>query len=284
MSKSLSRLARVLSLASLGASLALAAGAVLLTSAAPALAQLDAPPKPPLRPGQSDYDLVDPGHLAGVWVVTNYRASSRYSPSGRVTRTLDGKFPPLQAWAAKLLNERIEAGNQGHPFANTPTNCLPGGMPAIMLGGNTPIEIIPMRGEVVMLFEELDLFRHIYMNEAQAKIDDLDPTYMGHSVAHWEGDTLVVDTIGTTDKTTLDGAGTPHTEAQHIIERLRRHGDEMDDLITIDDPKAFTASWSTKAIYKFLPGRRLQEYICDNNRNGSVNGETEGFTFFGQAK
>ena len=277
MSKSLARSARAPSFVGRGACVALAAGVLLLAHALPARAQLDAPPKPPLPPGQSEYDLVDPGHLAGVWVVTNYRASGFFSPAGRVTRTLDDKIPPLQPWAAKVLNDRIAAGDAGHPFANTPTNCLPGGMPAMMLGGNTPIEIIPTRGEVVILFEELDLYRHIYMNETQAKLDDLDPTYKGHSVGRWDGDTLVVDTIGTNDKTTLDGSGVPHSESQHMVERISRHGDEMDDLITIDDPKTFTEPWTTKAIYKFLPGRRLQEYVCDNNRNAAVTGETAGF-------
>jgi hypothetical protein len=249
-----------------------AAALALLAFCAHAMAQPTSPPAAP-----SPYDRIDPGRLAGVWLVQNYRASSTYGPADRPIRTTEGTLPPMQRWAAELLKKRIAAGEAGHPFANTPTNCLPGGMPAMMFGGGTPIEIIPMRGEVVVLTEELDLFRHIYMNEPQARLDDLDPTYMGHSVGRWEGDTLVVDTIGTTDKTTADGGGIPHSEAQRVTERFHRSGDTMDVMITVDDPKTFTRPWTAKAVYRFMPGRRLDEYICDNNRNATVSGDAAGF-------
>jgi hypothetical protein len=252
---------------------AASAALALLITPAPALAQTAATPKK----GQSAYDLVDPGHLAGVWTILNYKGSQRFTAAERAAKTVEDKLPPMQPWAAALLQKRIADSDRGEPFANTVTNCLPAGMPEMMFGGITPIEIIPLRSEVVILTEELTLFRHIYMNEPQAKLDDLDPTYMGHSVGRWDGDTLVVDTIGVNDKTTIDGVGMPHTESMRVTERFRRAGDKMEIVVTIDDPKTFTAPWTTKVAYQFQPDMRLTEWICDNNRNATVKGESTGF-------
>jgi hypothetical protein len=254
---------------------AVAAGAIVLLSGSPVLAQA---PAPAAKAGETAYDLVDPGHLAGVWLILGYKGSQRYTATERTAKTVEDKLPPMQPWAAQLLQRRIADSNRGEPFANTVTNCLPAGMPEMMFGGITPIEIIPMRGEVVILTEELDLFRHIYMNEPQAKPEDLDPTYMGHSVGRWDGQDLVVDTIGVNDKTTIDGVGMAHTEAMRVTERYHRAGDKMDITVTIDDPKTFTAPWTTKVSYQFQPTIRLTEFVCDNNRNATVKGESTGFS------
>ena len=240
-----------------------AAAAVVGLCLGPARAQ------PPTAPAAS---AVDPGDLGGVWIISGYKGSQGSTARQRVLMTIDGKMPPLQPWAAQLLEKRIKDSDDGDPFANTVTNCLPGGVPEMMFGGPTPIEILPMKNQVVILLEELDLYRHIYLNESHPKV--LDPGYMGHSVGHWEGDTLVVDTIGLNDKTTLDGPGMPHSEQMHIVERFRRTGrDTMDLVVTIDDPKTFTAPWTTKVVYRYAPTTRLNEYVCENNRNAS---DTEG--------
>jgi hypothetical protein len=227
----------------------------------------------------ASYAYDDPGRLAGVWIISGYKGSQGFTARQRLLMTADGKMPPLRPAAAQLLERRIQDSDRGEPFANSVTNCLPGGVPEMMFGGPTPIQIIPTRGQVTILFEELNHFRTIYMNEKQPDPKTLDPGFMGHSVGHWEGDTLVVDTIGLTENTTLDGVGMPHSEDLHTVERMRRTGpDTMELLVTIDDPKTFTAPWTAKAIYRFVPQMRISEYICENNRNGSEgSGEATGF-------
>ena len=87
-------------------------------------------------------------------------------------------------------------------------------------------------------------------------------------MGHWEGDTLVVDTIGIDTQTTLGNVGLPHSEALHVVERLRRVGkDNLEVNIALDDPKAFSGVWNMKNTLKSVPGTELQEYFCENDRN-----------------
>jgi hypothetical protein len=118
-----------------------------------------------------------------------------------------------------------------------------------------------------MLFEEQNHFRTIRMNGKHA--EDPDPTYMGDSIGHWEGDALIVDTIGLTDRTTIDQVGMPHSEELHLVERYRRlDRDTLEVLVTITDPKTFSSPWQTRALYKHAPpDSGVSEYICENNRN-----------------
>jgi Domain of unknown function (DUF3471) len=97
---------------------------------------------------------------------------------------------------------------------------------------------------------------------------DPNPTWMGYSVGHWEGDTLVVDTAGFNDRSWLDIEGHPHTEALHITERfLRRDFGHMDLVMTIDDPKAFTKPFSLKIAKTLAPDTDLLESVCENDRS-----------------
>jgi len=96
--------------------------------------------------------------------------------------------------------------------------------------------------------------------------DDLIPSYMGHSVGHWEGDTLVVDVIGFNDKTWLAGTGTFHSDALHITERFTRiDKDRIDYQVTMEDPKVLTKPWVLRSSLMLREGTRLEEYICAEN-------------------
>lgn len=96
---------------------------------------------------------------------------------------------------------------------------------------------------VYILFEYSRVWRSVAMNRNHPK--DPDPTWLGDSIGHYEGDTLVVDTIGFNDKTWLDNAGHPHSDALHVIERFRRaNANALELALTIDDPKAYTKSWT----------------------------------------
>jgi hypothetical protein len=201
--------------------------------------------------------------------MTGYKGSGgRGGARPRVPTTVDGKPAPLLPGAAELLEKRILDADRGYPFANTLSYCLPGGMPLMIIGGAPyPIQILETPGQVSMLFEEQNHFRTIRLDARHP--EDPDPSFMGNSVGKWEGDTLVVDTIALSDRTTIDQVGMPHSEDLHLLERYRRiDRDTLEVLVTITDPKVFSSSWQTKAVYKIAPpDTGVSEYICENNRN-----------------
>ena len=115
-----------------------------------------------------------------------------------------------------------------------------------------------------MLYEYMNVFRVIPLNEKHP--DDLIPGYMGHSVGRWEGDTLVVDTIGFNGKTWLAGTGTFHTDALHTVERFTRiDKDQINYDITMEDPNVFTKPWRLTSTLMLREGTRLQEMVCAEN-------------------
>jgi hypothetical protein len=129
-----------------------------------------------------------------------------------------------------------------------------------------PFEILQTPGRVLMLFETGNSLRQIW-TDGRGHPADLDPTWMGHSIGHWEGDILVVDTIGLNDKTWLDTAGHPHSDALHIVERIRRvDHDTLENALTFDDPKTYTKSWTSTIIYKLHSDWSIREDIVCEDR------------------
>jgi hypothetical protein len=221
-----------------------------------------------------------PGSLAGIWrgggvwkgdgdnstaVVSNL-ASGRTPERDRVLKTSDGSWPPLQPWASAVLEKRIDLSQRGEPEGLGTALCLPG-VPVLMLGGPYPIQIIESPGLVTILLEEHNHFRLVYLDGQLPK--DPDPTFLGYSVGHWEGDTLVVETVGLTERVPIDRVGIPHSDQLRLTERFRRGGpDQLDYIVTIDDPKTFTKPWDARVRYrKADPGVKMTEYICENNRD-----------------
>ena len=254
-----------------GAVAALAAAACAL----PALAQQEATP-----PSKT---MTGPGSISGTWFnphFTNVRdrvtaeAANKKNPNPIVPKPADGGPPLMQPWAAALVAQHLKDAADGRPYAPLSSGCLPYGMPSMMFPpGQLPIQILESPGQVTVLFEEYSVFRIIRLN---AKHDpDPDPTFFGDSVGHWEGNTLVVDTVGVDPRTplglsapTIVQGQIPHTEAMHIIERLHRTGpDTLENDVTIDDPKTFTRPYTMVSTYKFIPGEKLNEFYCESNRN-----------------
>lgn len=219
-----------------------------------------------------------PGSLSGIWVNADYKGTGQYSERQRAIHTADGKPPPLLPGPAKLLEQRFKDADEGKIFANTLADCLPGGVPEMDFGAAYPVQILETPGQVTMLYEEQNHFRIIRLN-AKHQVDP-DPSFMGDSVGHWDGDTLVVDTIGLNDQTTLDMVGTPHSDALHVIERFRRIAlNKLQIDVTIDDKKTFSRPWHTKVTYRAAgPDTQMAEYICENNHNGA---DKNGFQSFG---
>jgi hypothetical protein len=176
----------------------------------------------------------------------------------------------MQPWAAKRC-EIVGCGTGPLGRANDDamdpflTSCAPYGIPRLM-NNVGPFEVLQGKNRVLMLFETGNSIRQIWM-DGRGHPEDLDPSWMGHAIGHWEGDTLVVDTIGLTDKSWLDTAGHPHSEALHIVERIRRvDHDTLEDTLTFDDPKTYTRTWTSKIIYKLRPDWSLREDIACEDR------------------
>jgi hypothetical protein len=158
------------------------------------------------------------------------------------------------------------------PTTNDPNlGCLPEGIPRFMFVP-VPMEIFQVPTRVVIIREGVQAMRQIYMNRQHR--DDLYPTYSGDSIGKWEGDTLVVDTIGLNDKTWLDAVGLPHSEKMHVVERIHRvdHDTLVDDM-TIEDPEAYTKPFTAQQVYKLKPGWEVQEYVCTENNKYTYQGK-----------
>jgi hypothetical protein len=114
------------------------------------------------------------------------------------------------------------------------------------------------------MYEYMNVFRSIPITAQHPP--DIVPTYLGDSIARWDGDTLVVDITGFNDKTWLTGTGTFHSEALHVIERYTRVSrDQIDYEATIDDPKVLTGPWTIRTTMMLRDGTRVQEYVCAEN-------------------
>ena len=129
------------------------------------------------------------------------------------------------------------------------------------------MKIIQTPNVVVVLYEYHTIFRQIF-TDGRPLPEDVNPTWMGYSVGRWDGDTLVVTTAGYNDRTTLDLAGHPHTEALRMTERFhRRDAGHLDLQVTFDDPKAYTKPWTHPFDFELIPEGQLIEYVCENERD-----------------
>jgi hypothetical protein len=127
------------------------------------------------------------------------------------------------------------------------------------------VQITQTPKEMMMLFEYDHIVRHIFTDGRQHPAD-VTPTYMGHSIGHWDGDTLVVDTAGFNDKTWLDRTGHPHSEELRVVERFRRTGqDAMQVDITMEDAKALAKPWTSQLIFQLRPEWDIMEQVCTDN-------------------
>ncbi len=168
---------------------------------------------------------------------------------------------PLQPWARAVYNYRQE--NQLEPH----TRCKPSGGPRQFLTpyGLEIVEIADLQKIFLMDLGGPHTYRTIYM-DGRPHPRDIVPTYYGHSTGRWEGDTLVIDTVGFNEKFWLDRQGTPHTDKLHMTERLTRTDyNTIKYDVTIDDPGAYTKPWSSGFNLRWTPNSELFEYVCQDN-------------------
>lgn len=160
---------------------------------------------------------------------------------------------------------------QTNPPHDSPmANCVPPGMPGTM-GQPYPIEILYTPGMVTVIAEAFMQVRHIY-TDGRGHPDDPDLTYNGHSIGHWEGDTLVVDSVGFSPDTPLGmNMGVRHSDKMHIVERFHlKDAKSLDIATTIDDPEALAKPWTHTTSYARHSDWTLAEYICQQNNRNSV--------------
>jgi hypothetical protein len=165
---------------------------------------------------------------------------------------------PLRPEAIAIMRNRPKT-------AETPDQrCLPVGVPRAELIA-FPFKIVQTPGLIVMMYEADNTRRQIYTDGRKLPTDP-NPTWMGFSVGHWEGETLVVETAGFNDKIWLDTFGHPVSESMHVQERFnRRDFGHMDLQITIDDPKMYTKPFTFKVTQLLLPDSDIFEYFCTEN-------------------
>jgi hypothetical protein len=225
---------------------------------------------PPLRgarpaPPGSAPPNPDPKNFEGVWWLEGYEYMLGPEP---------GVPPPLKPEYVKVLERRIRAKNAGTPEADASTQCFPHGMPRLM-ESPYPIEIVQTPGRITFLHEVAHNVRRIYLDSDHPK--HLRHTFLGDSRAHWEGDTLVVDTTGLNDRTFIDDEGSAHSTQEHIIEHYRKieGGAKLELIMTVDDPVTLEHPYSYRRVYDWRPDVRPQEYVCEeNNRNAPEGGVT----------
>ena len=236
---------------------------IFLVCSSQAPAQDKAQPQASKPPGAASTASSPLSHdLSGVWM---------QHPDGPVPglpgmNAVDARTrPPFTPWgqarfdAAKpMIGPRAVAGTENSPSLN----CDPDGPPRILNLPN-PFEIVQIPGRVFMFFEEGHIWRTIWA-DGRPLPKDPEPSWLGYSVGHWEGDTFVVETIGFNDKLWADPWGDPRSEKMHLTERYRRvNHDTLELQIIIDDPKSYTKVWTSPAkLHKLEPGWEIAEWFC----------------------
>jgi hypothetical protein len=170
----------------------------------------------------------------------------------------------LKPWVVERMkkdNDEVLAGK----IAFTPHSfCMPAGVPGYHLYGFQPLYFVQAPKEVVMIYSNDQQVRHVYLDVPHS--ENVMPSWYGESVGHYEGDALVVDTIGLNDKTFVDNFRTPHTEKLHVVERFKviDGGNAMRVDITFEDPGAFNAPWSVTQRYDRVR-QPMAELVCAEN-------------------
>lgn len=198
--------------------------------------------------------------LGGVWGILRGGGEFAPPPAGELVLT------PAYAADYEAQQAAAAAANaRGEPLPPT-SFCLPYGVPTMMAVAVYPVEIIQTPEQITIIAEAFSEVRRVYMGEPQVEMGAVPPGYYGHSVGTWDGDTLVIDTIGI--KETVRGyQGMPHSDRMRVTERMRLVApDILHDQITIEDPVVLEQPVTYTLAYRRLPGYKMVEFVCDNNR------------------
>jgi hypothetical protein len=200
----------------------------------------------------------DAHELSGVWF-----GAGNLDPNNSALLPIEGGERPFTAAGLAIYQRRQQLAAAGIPERQPADECVPHGVPAVVRLP-TPLQIIQTPGQVTIIHEASRNVRLIYMEEQHPS--RLAATFLGHSVGHWQADTLIVDTIGMRANW-LDITGAPTSAQMHVSEHYRKlmDGKVLENLMTIDDPMMYTRPWTTRREYFWSPEERVQEYICEES-------------------
>jgi hypothetical protein len=194
--------------------------------------------------------------ISGTYWTTQYSAAIQILGGGELPLTDAGK----EAYA-----KNVAALKDGSVSDNARRYCVPDGLPRV-LATPYPFEIFQAPpGQITVVYELNHQVRVIAMDQPMPSDKELEtlPYYNGHSVGHFEGDTLVVESGGFNEKTFVDSTGAPHTDEMRTVERIRRTGPtELEDVITVHDPMYYTRDWQARFAYKLRDDVWLEDYVC----------------------
>ncbi len=193
--------------------------------------------------------------LSGVWRAVTNRYNENLLP--------EGAEAPMLPWAAEVYKQRVATRGGDRPGRS----CMPHGVPDAMTVQGLPFKIVQTPAVMIHLYEEFHKYRQIHSDGRQLPVDP-DPAWYGFSIGRWEGETFVVETAGFREGSWLDNSGHPHTEALRTTERFRRiNFGSMEVQVTIDDPKAYSRTWTADTMrFILLPDTEVLEHLCENNR------------------
>jgi hypothetical protein len=213
-----------------------------------------------------------PGSPKPVVFDPKYPFRRNDEPGQATYRIADLNNPNLKPWAVaelKKWNDKVLANGE---LGTTPRwNCLPGGVPGFSIFVVEPVYVVQSPKEVLLIYSGNREVRHVYMDAPHS--NNPKPSWYGESIGHYEGDTLVVDTIGLSPKAVIDNYHTPHTEKLHVVERyhLIEGGKKLEVNLTIEDPDTFNQPWKTMQTYTRTPNRPMLEQNCSENNDNIFN-------------
>ena len=190
--------------------------------------------------------------ITGSWLRQGFTVGVRPGGPPNPTAPPPAPAPPLKPAYVKEWQDRLqairEADAKGQPIATNAVACLPDGMPGMMTAV-FPMEILQSRGQITIIEEAYTQVRRILMDRPQQALEDIEPGFYGHSVGKWQGDTLIVDTIGVKENVRYQNV--PHSKEMRIAERMRLVApDTLWNEITITDP---TSARETVDLHVCLP-------------------------------
>jgi hypothetical protein len=178
-------------------------------------------------------------------------------------RVADISNPSLSQFAKDELKKANDLVIGGFAMYARESRCWMSGTPVYLLNPAQPTFILQAPDKVTMMWQMDQQVRHIYMNVPHSA--NPKPSWYGESVGHYEGDTLVIDTIGVNDKTFIDNYRTPHSDKLHVVERFRltEGGQKLQADVTIDDPVALTQPWHVTHTWRKVTGPMTESRCAD---------------------
>jgi hypothetical protein len=225
------------------------------------------------RPKLSDkapQPAADPRNLEGVW----YHFGGLQS---RILRDLYGTRLPYTEEARKILKHRRELENAGKPLTNAASKCYPA--PTWNFQINAPFQIVQTDDVIYFVFQEFHAVWHIHMNRRTSAVGER--SFGGYSVGHWDGNTLVVDTVNFKDPLWIDTAGTPASKDARLHYRIRKleDGKSLEIVVAVNDPQMYTTPWSFVLPFAWAPNTwMLGEYDCEQQVGDSGGAATYGLS------